>query len=295
MVELRKRKRGSTDYYYLEHSFRVNGKIMKKELYLGKKLPKNIDAIRIDFLQKIYNEKWYPLLNKIKANYKKDISSATKSEREKELEIFMINFTYDTQKIEGSTLTLRETANLLQHNITPPNKPSRDVKEAESHSKIFYEMLNYNKDLSLQIILKWHYELLKDTRSDIAGKIRTRQVWIAGSKFLPSSPAEVPALIDEIIRWYNKNKDKVNPVELAALMHLKFVTIHPFIDGNGRISRILMNFILKSNKFPMLNVPYKNRTGYYNALERAQTKKTDTVFILWFFKRYIKEYKQYVT
>jgi len=137
--------------------------------------------------------------------------------------------------------------------------------------------------------------LLKDTRSDIAGKIRTRQVWIAGSKFLPSSPAEVPALIDEIIRWYNKNKDKVNPVELAALMHLKFVTIHPFIDGNGRISRILMNFILKSNKFPMLNVPYKNRTGYYNALERAQTKKTDTVFILWFFKRYIKEYKQYVT
>jgi Fic family protein len=279
----------------LEHSFRVNGKIMKKELYLGKKLPKNIDAIRIDFLQKIYNEKWYPLLNKIKANYKKDISSATKSEREKELEIFMINFTYDTQKIEGSTLTLRETANLLQHNITPPNKPSRDVKEAESHSKIFYEMLNYNKDLSLQIILKWHYELLKDTRSDIAGKIRTRQVWIAGSKFLPSSPAEVPALIDEIIRWYNKNKDKVNPVELAALMHLKFVTIHPFIDGNGRISRILMNFILKSNKFPMLNVPYKNRTGYYNALERAQTKKTDTVFILWFFKHYIKEYKQYVT
>lgn len=293
MVEIRQRKRGNTNYYYLQHSFRLNGKILKRELYLGRQIPKNIDMIKLDFLKGIYNQKWYSLFDKIKANYKKDFASATKSEIEKELEIFMIKFTYDTQRIEGSTLNLRETANLLQHNITPPNKPNRDVKEAEAHSKIFYEMVDYKRDLSLQIILKWHYELLKDTRPDIAGKVRTRQVWIGGSKFVPPSPVEVAILFGELLKWYNKNKDKTNPVELAAIMHLKFVTIHPFIDGNGRISRILMNFILNKNGFPMLNISYKNRTGYYNALERAQVKKIDSVFVLWLFRRYMKEYDRY--
>ncbi len=293
MVEIRQRKRGDIGYYYLEHSFRLDGKVLKKELYLGRQIPKNINMIKRNFLKEVYNQKWYSLFDKIRINYKKDIAPATKSEIEKELEVFMIKFTYDTQKIEGSTLTLRETANLLQHSITPSNKPSRDVKEAESHSRIFYEMVGYKKDLSLQVILKWHYELLKDTRQDIAGKIRTRQVWIGGSKFIPPAPVEVTVLMEELFKFYNRQKDKLNPVELAAIMHLKFVTIHPFVDGNGRISRILMNFILKKNGFPMLNIPYKNRAGYYNALERTQVKKIDSVFVLWFFRRYLKGNERY--
>ncbi|MDE1865944.1 MAG: Fic family protein [Candidatus Micrarchaeota archaeon] len=295
MVEIRGRQRGNTVYYYLEHAFRINGKVTKKELYLGKKVPSNIDVIKLKFLKEIYDQKWYSQLDKIKKNYKKDISKATKSELEKELEVFMIKFTYDTQKIEGSTLTLRETANLLQHNITPSNKPTRDVKEAEAHSKIFYQMLDYKKDLGLQVILSWHYELLNGTRPDIAGKIRTRQVWISGSKFVPPAPVEVYVLLKELFGWYDRNKGKIHPVELASLMHLKFVTIHPFIDGNGRMSRVLMNFILHKHGFPMLNIPYKNRTGYYNALERAQVKKIDSVFVTWVFRNYIKNYKRYQT
>ncbi len=293
MAEIRERKKGNSIYYYLEHSFRFEGKVLKKELYLGKRIPSNITSIKLNFLNEIYTEKWYSVFDKIKLNYKKDMASAVKSEIEKELEVFMIKFTYDTQRIEGSTLTLRETANLLQHNITPSNKPNRDVKEAEAHSRIFYEMLDYKKDLTFQVILKWHYELLKDTKPDIAGRIRTRQVWIGGSNFVPPTPVEVSMLMGDLIKWYNKSKDKINPVELAALLHLKFVTIHPFSDGNGRISRILMNFVLNKNGFPMLNIPYKNRAGYYNALERSQVKKADSVFIFWFFRRYLKEHKRY--
>ena len=169
-----------------------------------------------------------------------------------------------------------------------------DVKEAEAHSSLFYDMLNCRRELSLQVILEWHYKLLKDTKLDIAGKVRTRQVWIAATKFIPPSPAEVQVELAAFFRWYNKNKDRLNPVELAALVHLKFVTIHPFADGNGRISRLLMNFVLNKHGYPMLNIPYTNRAGYYNALERAQVKKSDSIFVSWLFRRYEKLYKRHV-
>ncbi len=293
MVEIRERKTGNNTYYYLEHSFRLNGKVVKKELYLGKQIPKNIESIKAKFLREVYNQKWYVLLDRIKANYKKDMRSATVSEKEKELETFMIKFTYDTQRIEGSTLNLKETANLLQHGITPSNRPSRDVKETEAHSKLFYEMLDHKKELNLQTVLDWHYLLFKDTKPDIAGKVRTRQVLIAATKFVPPNPAAVPAELNDFFKWYNKNKDKIHPVELAALVHLKFVTIHPFVDGNGRMSRLLMNFVLNRHGYPMLNIPYVNRAGYYTSLERAQVKRNDLVFVLWFFRRYEKEYGKY--
>ncbi len=294
MVDIRERRTGAKVYYYLEHSFRLNGRVVKKELYLGQSIPRNIEMIKSDFMQRIYGQKWYAPLDKIRVNYKKDIGSATLAEKEKELESFMIKFTYNTQRIEGSTLNLRETADLLQHGITPSSKPNRDVKEAEAHSRLFYEMFNYKKDLNLQTVLEWHYKLLKDTREDIAGKIRTRHVWIARTEFVPPAPAVVHAELDAFFRWYDKSKGKVHPVELAALAHLKFVTIHPFVDGNGRISRILMNFILNKHGYPMLNIPYTKRSGYYNALERAQVKKNDWIFVSWFFRRYMKEHRRYV-
>ncbi len=293
MAEIREREAGGNKYYYLEHSFRLNGKIVKKEIYLGKKVPDNIEKIKKDLLSEIYNQKWYRLLDQIKAGYKKDMASAAPSEKEKELEGFMIKFTYDTQRIEGSTLNLKETANLLQHGITPSNRPNRDVKEAEAHSKVFYEMINCKKDLSINLIMEWHYNLLKDTRPDIAGTARTRQVLIGGSKFVPPSPVEVLPMLNAFFSWYNKNKNVMRPVELAALVHLRFVTIHPFIDGNGRMSRLLMNFVLNKTGYPMLNISYRNRASYYNSLERAQTKKIDSIFVLWFFRRYVKEYGRF--
>ena len=86
----------------------------------------------------------------------------------------------------------------------------------------------------------------------------------------------------------------MHPVELAALVHLKFVSIHPFGDGNGRISRLMMNFVLHKHGYPMLNISYKNRNSYYTALERSQLKKLDQIFIVHIIKRYIKDYKSYL-
>ncbi|MBI2109699.1 Fic family protein [Candidatus Woesearchaeota archaeon] len=293
MANLKKRIIGNQTYYYLEHSLRKNGRLVKKQKYLGKQIPKNIEQIKKEFLSEIYREKWFSLFDQIKINYLKEIKKMPLSAREKELNAFAVKFTYDTQRIEGSALTLRETANLLERGITPSNRPIGDVKEAEAHKAAFYEMIHYERDLSMQTVLHWHKKLFEQTKPEIAGKIRHHQVKISGSKFMPPLALEIDILLRDFFNWYSKHKSKKHAVELAALTHLRFVTIHPFTDGNGRISRLIMNFVLNQNGYPMMDVYYENRNSYYNALERSQVKKDEGIFLKWFFKRYLKEYKGY--
>ncbi|HLC69060.1 MAG TPA: Fic family protein [Candidatus Bilamarchaeaceae archaeon] len=294
MVTIKKKIIEGQEYYYLEHSFRNEGKVEKKEQYLGKKIPKNIEEIKNKLLHEVYTKKWYALFDKIKERHIKEQKTIPESIKEKELQSFAIRFTYDTNRIEGSKLTLRDTANLLEKGISPKEKPIKDIKEAEAHRDLFYEMLNYKKDLNLQTVLYWHKKLLERTKLEIAGKFREYQVAISGSKFLPPSPIEVYPLMKEFFGWYDKNKSKLNHVELAALVHLKFVTIHPFGDGNGRISRLMMNFVLNKYGFPMLDIKYERRSSYYTALERAQVKKNEIIFLNWFFRQYLKENKKYL-
>jgi Fic family protein len=294
MISVTKKQVGTKTYYYLGHTYRSNGKVSKKEKYLGKEIPKNIEDLKKEFIFEIYKEKWFNIFEKIKENYKKEQKLMPQSAKEKEIETFMIKFTYDTQRIEGSKLTLKDTANLLEMGITPREKTVLDIKEAENHKKVFYDILKYEKDLSLQIVLYWHKKLFQETKEDIAGKIREHGVQISLSGFVPPHPAELQTLLKEFFDWYNQNKNKISPVELAALVHLKFVTIHPFSDGNGRISRLIMNFVLNKRGYPMMDIPYTKRTGYYNALERSQVKTEDHIFVQWFFKKYIENNKKFL-
>ena len=294
MVSITKKQVGGNTYFYLGHTYRIEGKLKKIEKYLGKEIPKDIEDLKKKFIFEVYKEKWFKIFENIKEGYKKENKIMPPSAKEKEIENFMIKFTYNTQRIEGSKLTLKDTANLLEKGITPKDKPIRDIREAEANKMVFYEILKYEKDLSLQIVLYWHKKLFGDTKEDIAGKIREHGVQISRSKFTPPTPVELQILLKEFFNWYNRNKNKVFPIELAALVHLRFVTIHPFSDGNGRISRLMMNFVLHKYGFPMLDIPYEKRTGYYNALERSQVKKNDLIFLQWFFKKYTDSNKQYL-
>jgi len=294
MVEIKKVKKGKQTYYYLFHSYRDGKEVKTISSYLGKTPPKDLEQLKKNLMDNFYRERFLSKIDNIKKNFNKEFKSLPKSAKEKDLENFAIKFTYNSQKIEGSTLTLKETADLIERGITPSSKPLRDVKEAEAHKAIFENMMEYKKDLNLQIALYWHKKLLEQTKSDIAGKIRTHQVGIARSKFIPPFASELDHLLKEFFDWYNNFKNKIHPIELAGLVHLKFVTIHPFGDGNGRISRIMMNFILKKYNFPLIDIEYGKRNSYYNALERAQVKKDATIFLQWFFKRYISEYKKYM-
>ncbi len=294
MVTIRKRKLGGSEFYYLEHTIKVRGKVQKKEIYLGKEIPKNIDEIKKEFTNEIYKEKWHSKLDKIKSSFKKEFIHLPPEIREKYIETFMIKFTYDTNRIEGGSLTHREVAELLHDKITPVHKPIEDIKEAESHKKLFYLMLQYKGELNLKTIIEWHKILFADTKPNIAGKIRTYDVGIRGSDAVLPPWKFVGPLLKDFILWYDSSKNKLHPVELAAMVHLKFVRIHPFGDGNGRISRMLMNFILHKNGFPMLDISYKNRSSYYTALERSGQQQDDLIFVRHIIFRYMKGYKKFI-
>jgi Fic family protein len=294
MVQIRKVKLGKGTYYYLEQSIRKANGVRKKRLYLGKTIPKNINKLKENFIREIYSEEWYPIFNSIKGNYLKELKRMPDIAKDKMIEAFMVAFTYDTQKIEGSRLSFRDTGQVLLEQTTPKGARIGDIKEAEAHRKVFYEMLEYTGDISLSIILKWHKELLSETEQNIAGKIRDFNIRITNSSFKPPDYAYMESMLGNFFAWYKENERKMNPVELAALVHLKFVTIHPFGDGNGRMSRLLMNFVLKKNSYPMLNIRYVNRRSYYVALENSQVKEDENIFLKWFFRRYAKDNRQYL-
>lgn len=293
MVTIRKRLVGTREYFYLQHTLRTPKGVQSREKYLGSKVPANIEEVKRDFLAQIYRERWYPLLDAVRSNYLEEQRTIPRSAAEKQARTFSVRFTYDTTRIEGSKLSYRETADLLERGLSPPARPLDDIKEVEAHDRVFREVLEFKKDISLRMILLWHKRLFEQTKPDIAGKVRTHQVAISGSRFMPPSPVEVQPMLREFFRWYDRNKSSLHPVELAAAVHLRFVTVHPFADGNGRMSRLLMNFLLHRHGFPLLNIPYEDRRSYYNALERSQVKKVDSIFIQWFFKRYLKEHSAY--
>tara|TARA_Y100000310_G_scaffold341490_1_gene440798 strand:+ start:1358 stop:2203 length:846 start_codon:yes stop_codon:yes gene_type:complete len=271
------------NYYYLKHSFRKQGKVVTKERYLGKDIPKNIEDIKENFLEDIKKLELYKQLKKIKTGFQKEWKKYPESIKDKLKEQIAVAFTYNTNAIEGSTITLEETRDIIEDKISP-NRPLKDIKETEAHAKLFLEILEKKENLNNKLLLKWHKELFSDTKSDIAGKFRDYSVGV-GTYHAPDWQ-DIKKLIKGFIEFYNKNK-KINPVELAARLHYKFEKIHPFGDGNGRIGRLIINYILWHSKYPMIVIEYKKRKSYYRAFEEEDK------FFKYFIRRYLSVHKKY--
>lgn len=282
-----KRKKGTKEYFYIQHSFRKDGKVVTREKYLGSKIPGSIDKIKLEFSkegQKVLYEK----LEKIKDNFQKEWRKLPESVKEKEKEEIAIAFTYNTNAIEGSTITLEEAREIIHDKISP-NKPLRDVKETDAHSKVFLEMLEKEEKISNILLLKWHKDIFGETKPDISGKYRDYLVKI-GNHIAPDWQ-DVKKLMTRLVGFINNEtaNRKINPVELSAIVHYRFEKIHPFGDGNGRIGRLLMNYILWHLQYPMLIIEYKKRKSYYRALKRQEQD-----FVNYFLRRYLSVHKKRV-
>jgi Fic family protein len=276
-----KRRKGKTEYFYLQHSFRKNGKVITKELYLGKQIPENIKEIKAKLMHepyKVLTEK----LEKIRENFEKEWKRVPKSAKQKELQEIAIAFTYNTNAIEGSTITLEEARLILEDKVAP-SKPIRDIRETESQAAVFLQMLKIEENLSEQLLLRWHENIFRETKPDITGQFRTYAVRV-GSYVAPNWK-KVEPLIKQLVSFVNESK--LNPVEGAARAHYMFEKVHPFGDGNGRIGRLLLNFILWKNHYPILVIEYKKRKYYYKALEQSEEG-----FVNYFIKRYLSVNKQ---
>jgi len=271
------RKKGNKKYFYLQHSLRKEKKVITKEKYLGTEVPDNINDIISAFKKEIQDDV-NKKLETIKEHFQSEWRKIPESAKERELEEISIAFTYNTNAIEGSTITLEETREIIHDKISP-NKPLRDVKETEAHHKVFLQMLKKNEKITKEVLLNWHKNVFGETKPDIAGKFRDYLVRV-GPHLAPDWQ-DVENLMKDFIGFINKNK-KMNPVELAGRAHYQFEKIHPFGDGNGRVGRLLMNFILWHNGYPMLIIEYKKRKSYYKALQ-----KDEEHFVSYFIRRYL--------
>jgi len=271
------RKKGNKKYFYLIDSFRKEGRVITREKYLGSEIPDNINEIKKKFKKEI-RAGLYKKLELIKKDFQIEWKKIPESVKEKEKEEIAITFTYNTNAIEGSTITLEETREII-HDKIAPNKSLSDVKETEAHSKVFLNMLNKKEKISNELFLKWHKEIFEESKPDIAGKYRDYLVRIG--PHLPPDWQDINKLMQELISFIEENK-KINPVELAAIVHYRFEKIHPFGDGNGRIGRILMNYILWHSGYPMLIIEYTKRRSYYKALQ-----KDEDGFLAYFIRRYL--------
>ncbi len=296
MVYIRKKKERENYYYYMEHSQRIGGKIKKYSKYIGKELPddEELEMVYSQFFNEIYESTWIDKLDTILINYGNEMIDIPKVVIDKSINDFSIRFTYNSNRIEGNTLKLRDTKLLLEDGLAPAKKMD-DIKETEAHQKVFFDVIEYEGEIDEDTLLKWHYDLLRDTQFEIAGTYRKHNVAISGSEFTPIHHVEVEVAMQRFFDWLNKGITELilHPIELGALAHLKLVTIHPFSDGNGRISRLLMNWIFNRYNFPMLIIEYKRRASYYSALERSQTKKQPYIFISYIFRNYIKANQKY--
>jgi Fic family protein len=198
-------------------------------------------------------------------------------------EYFDVNYTYDSNRIEGNTFTLQETHLVINEGITIGGKSMREHLEAINHYEaiaFIREMIQTDGDINKRNLLDIHRLVLKSIDNENAGVYRKIGVRISGSKHIPPDPLLVDQLMTEFFEFYVQNKNIMHPVILAAEMHERLVSIHPFVDGNGRTSRLVMNFILLQNGYTtaILKGDNSSRMSYYSALESVQTENNSTPF-----------------
>jgi len=299
MVNIQKRKNG----YYLVHSYRVGNSVENIQKYLGNEIPKNSELFCCidNFNYRVFKNLWQQKTQEIFRNYQEIRKSLPKAIDLKNLINFGLRFTYNSNKIEGSRLSLKDVAMIYEKNFISADSQYDQVTEAKRHMELYEKMLGGCDEISLDLILNWHNYLFELSKINEAGVLRNYPIQISMSNYTPPS-AGIKDLMDNLMCWYHNNKNTINSAYLASIFHFRFESIHPFGDGNGRIGRLLMNYILHQNHYPMFNITYKRRISYYNALEKANlngiektnVKENEMYFISWFLKNYISENQKYL-
>ena len=314
MVSVKYKTINGRKYLYAEYSFRLpNGKIKKISKMIQKEEDKNNKEIKDYFLKKqtesyqdyalkaykidnIFTEQQIKKLESIKIEYQKIIKSFTKNQIKDILDRFTVNFTYESNAIEGNSLTLKDVTLILGENVVPKNKDLREVYETrntrEAHELLFKNEIKIN----IKDILKVHSILIKDTGVQLGFKKLPNYLLMRNLK--TTSPEKVEEEIKGLIFWYEINKEKIHPLRLASEFHARFERIHPFDDGNGRTGRILLNAILLEHNYPPLIIRKTARIAYFSSLESFDKGHKDKLerFLLEkikdtfekFFKVYVK-------
>lgn len=191
-------------------------------------------------------------------------------------EYLNIEWTYNSNAIEGNTMTRQETMLIIKEGLTISGKSMREHLEVTNHKNaidFLPELLTKVEPLTQRDILEIHKLILEGIDNRYAGKYRDIEVFISGSAYIPPKPQEVPPLMEDFSRWMVEKQEKKNLhfIRFAAQAHFKLVDVHPFVDGNGRTARLLMNLILMKYGYPIavFECESEKRKRYYTALDKG--------------------------
>ena len=296
MSFIEKQRHGKHYYYYLVKNVRISPtKAKKVRIFLGREVPKH-EELQKYFLEiekkavPEYNGTWLPkeLIERLE-DLRASVVVFHKTPGDILPKDFLVRYTYNTNAIEGNGLTLRQTALVLSDKIAPEGARTEDVMEALNSSDAWEFVKKYKGRLNKKFVCSVQYEITKNTSCRIQGDYRNSEVRITGSEHIPPKPSEVNASMQKLFEEYDMKKKELHPIELATLIHNKLVKIHPFTDGNGRTSRLLMNWILQKNRFPAVIIEVANKERYYACIGHAD-KGEQKYFAVFLAEQMLEQY-----
>jgi Fic family protein len=299
MVYIYKKTIGKKEYYYLRASEKKGNKLVTKDLaYLGsniedikkslENLPKYKQEIRkayktihnflesnrfIDDVKKLKLKQDLFLGEKLafveacKLHYLKEFQKHDSLTKQEILKNFLIEFAYNTTSIEGNTIKLQEAKKLLEEGKTPKNRTLREIYDLQNTEKVFFEIIEKKEEITHNFIIDIHKNLLDNIDKRIG--YRNQDVRVIKANFKSTPAPYLKTDMNLLLKWYSENKEKLHPFVLAIIFQHKFEKIHPFMDGNGRTGRMLLNYILIKNNFPPIVIRNKNREKYLKAMRKA--------------------------
>lgn len=201
---------------------------------------------------------------------------------------YRIGLTYSSNALEGNSMTISETKVILEDGITIGGKPIRDFYETVGHSNAYDYMFTLKNANTIEEkdIKHLHFLFYRQIDEDKAGKYRKENNLITGSQYETTDFELIKKQMKELVLWIQNEKNKYHPVQFSALLHKKFVFIHPFADGNGRTARLLMNLTLLQNGYEIAIIPPVLRNEYIGLLEKAHVN--DNPFIEFIAERIIE-------
>ena len=297
---IEERKIGKKVKYYLVHSYRSEDNVKRISRYMGSDLKK-------EDLERLAKRAEELILDEIKEKNpfefeleKKELEKYNKFDAKIEIihlkpdkwKKFTELFTYNTNAIEGSTVELSEVKAIIDHKESPSDS---DEIEALNVAKAVDFIRTTKEKFSSDIIKKIH-QICFDGTKPFAGETRDVEVVIKDSQgniIHRGAPAkDVDKLLKKLVKWYEQHKNKYSPLLLAALVHNEFENIHPFQDGNGRVGRLLLNYVLLKHDYPPINILLKDRMRYYEVLQDYQKKGIITSTLKFLIIEYKKQYKK---
>lgn len=304
-MHIEKRKSSKNIKYYLVHSYREKDKVEKIRRYLGMNLSKDdlekkrksAEKLILNVIEEMGAKVFEFYLTKrqieILNNYNKKIKVVHLSKEE--WENFTEDFVYNTNAIEGSTMTEKEVKEVLEEKIK-----TQDSEEIETLgvAKAIRYIRTTKDELSVNFLLKLHEICFKGSKT-FAGKLRNVNVVVKNTRgnIIHSGvpKEELKDYLNDFVEWYGKNKKKFKPLILASIMHNQFEHIHPFQDGNGRVGRLLLNYILIKNNYPPINIKIEDRQEYYWTLQKYSKEDNLKPTINFLIKQYNKTLREVST